>query len=269
MPTDSTSPSPPDSPRHWTIGDLLPPHLLTLAARGWELGALGGHALRVAAISYAVARSYGLHERICQRLRHAAAFHDIGKMMLPQALLTKPGGLTPDERQLVQNHTVYGYQLLLRSDEPTLREAAVIAYCHHERVDGRGYPRQRAGGEIPLSARIVSVADVFDALTSDRSYRPALSEARALELLREGHGRHFDAEVVTAFLALLERQPDLGRRLRWFTQRRPEPADALLKHTRADAVALAEAPAPSAQHVPGREAERDDWVGAWLEPRGF
>lgn len=267
MATDSASPSPSDPTRHWTIGDLLPPHLLALAARGWELGALGGHALRVAALSYAVARSYGLHERICRRLRHAAAFHDIGKMMLPAELLTKPGALTPRERQLIQNHTVFGYQLLLRSDEPTLREAAIIAYCHHERVDGRGYPRQRAGSEIPLSARIVSVADVFDALTSDRSYRPALSEARALELLREGSGRHFDAEVVAAFLALLERQPDLGRRLRWLTQRRAEPTETLLRHTRADTVALAET--PTAQRAAVRALEPEDWTGAWLEPSGF
>ncbi len=130
-----------------------------------------------------------------------------------------------------------GYELLLASDLPTLREAAIIAYCHHERPDGLGYPRQRAAEEIPLTTRIVSVADVFDALTSDRSYRPALSDSRVCELLRQGGGSQFDPDVLDAFLRVLEHRPALGQRLRAFTQSASEPAPTLLKNTRPDAVA--------------------------------
>lgn len=220
-----------ESGETWSLSEVLPAQFLNASRQGWQFGTLGGHALRVAAFSYAIAQSYGLHPRVCERLRRVATFHDIGKIFLSEALLNKPGPLTPSERRDIENHTVLGYELLLSSSLPTLREAAVIAFCHHERMDGLGYPRKRLGHEIPLGARIVSVADVFDALTSTRSYRPAMSEAQAAEIIRQGGGSQFDSEVVSAFSSVLERYPRLGQRIRWFTQDWPEPLPALLKNT--------------------------------------
>jgi HD-GYP domain-containing protein (c-di-GMP phosphodiesterase class II) len=214
----------------WLLSSILPLGFLEASFNGWQLGSLGGHALRVAAYTYVIAEQYGLHERVCERFRIAAAFHDIGKLLLPTDLLNKPAPLTPAERCEVENHTRLGYDLLLASKHPSLREAALVAFCHHERIDGSGYPHKRTDQEIPLSARIVGVADVFDALTSQRPYRAAYSEEEALGFLQKGSGSRFDHSVVDALVQTLKTYPKLGERLRWFTgEKLPEVLPALEK----------------------------------------
>jgi len=138
------------------------------------------------------------------RLRLASSMHDIGKVGIPDAVLLKPGRLDVDERQIIERHPDLGYRaldaILRRNGSDRLLEmSADIAACHHERWDGTGYPSGLPGPRIPLAARIVSVADVYDALTSVRVYKPAMPHAKAVELLRQGAGTQFDPEVIAAF----------------------------------------------------------------------
>lgn len=203
---------------HRVISNLLPSDLLNVSFDGWQIGLLDGHALRVAAYSFATAKNLGLNAEDCESLRAAAAFHDIGKLLVPSDILTKPGLLTLDERTRVEAHTQYGYELLKNSRDERLREAAVVALHHHEKMDGTGYPHGLKGHDIPLSARIVSVVDVFDALTTDRSYRDARTEHETLELLWQGAGSHFDESILQAFTSTLHSHHELGESLRWFTK---------------------------------------------------
>lgn len=201
----------------WLLSSVLPLHFLEGSISGWKLGALGGHALRVAAYTYVTAQCYGLHERVCQRFRQAAAFHDVGKIYFPDSLLNKIEPLTPDELTLIHTHTLKGYDLLIKSKQPYLHEAAEVALYHHENMDGSGYPTGKKDDAVPLAARIVRVADIFDAVTSHRPYSEAKAEAQALNIIRSGRGIRLDSTVVDAFLEALERYPNLGERLRWFT----------------------------------------------------
>jgi response regulator RpfG family c-di-GMP phosphodiesterase len=139
----------------------------------------------------------------CRTLRSAAALHDIGKIALPDAILCKPGPLTADERRVIERHPVLGHDMLTGASDPILELAASVALTHHERVDGGGYPRGLCGEEIPLAGRIAAVADVFDALTSRRGYRSALSVQEALCLMRQARGTQFDSVVLDAFEAVL------------------------------------------------------------------
>jgi putative two-component system response regulator len=148
-----------------------------------------------------IGQRLGLTPRACAQLRLAATMHDVGKVAIPDAILHKPGPLTDEERAVMQRHAEEGHEMLAGSGVDTLQLAAVIALHHHERHDGAGYPHGLAGEAIPLPARIAAVADVFDALTSDRVYRPALALEEALELIRAGRGSQFDPEVVDAFFA--------------------------------------------------------------------
>ncbi len=200
------------------MGAILPDALLRQSCDGWQLGLLDGHALRVAAYSFVTAEALGLDSETCQDIRIASAFHDIGKLMVPDEILTKPGLLNPEERIRVEAHTFYGHEILRGSSQAIMEKAALVALHHHEKVDGTGYPHSLMGEEIPLSARIVSVTDVFDALTTDRAYRAALPEAEALELLWQGCGTHFDEKVLYAFQESLYSYPDLGHKLRWFSE---------------------------------------------------
>jgi putative two-component system response regulator len=163
----------------------------------------GDHIERVSKICGIVAQHLGLDEARCELLRIASPLHDIGKIAVPDRVLLKPGPLSPDERAKMQRHAEEGYWMLTGSDQPLLDLAAEIAWTHHERFDGTGYPRGLAGVQIPIEGRITAVADVFDALTSDRVYRPALPVDEALEILREGRGSHFDPVVLDAFFELL------------------------------------------------------------------
>ena len=164
----------------------------------------GEHIHRVSDGSALLAKRLDLAAEHVQLIRIASPLHDIGKLAIPDAILRKPGRLTPDERAVIETHAEIGYRMLAGSGEELLEAAALIAWTHHEHFDGNGYPRGIAGDEIPIEGRIVAVMDVFDALTSDRVYRPAFALEDALRIMRDGRGTQFDPVVLDAFLAGLE-----------------------------------------------------------------
>jgi putative two-component system response regulator len=131
--------------------------------------------------------------------------HDVGKIGTPDEILRKPGPLSAEERSVMEQHTWVGHEILVDSQSDLLRLAATIALTHHERYDGSGYPQGLVGKEITPEGRIVAVADVFDALLSDRVYRPAMSVEQTMEILEEGSGTQFDPEIVDLLVAHLER----------------------------------------------------------------
>lgn len=137
-------------------------------------------------------------------LRNAALMHDAGKIGTPDAILRKPGPLTAEERSVMEHHTITGYEILADSKSDLLRLAATIALTHHERFDGSGYPNGLVGEAIPIEGRVTAVADVFDALLSDRAYRPALPVSEAVALLAEGRGTQFDPEILDRLLDHLD-----------------------------------------------------------------
>jgi putative two-component system response regulator len=160
----------------------------------------GDHTERVSRYAVMIARQLGLDDDRCDMIRTASPLHDVGKIAVPDAILLKRGKLTPRERNAMEAHTEAGYRILAGSGSTVLDLAATIALTHHERFDGEGYPRGIAGLEIPLEGRIVAVADVFDALTSDRPYRRRLMLDDAIALIRSGRGSQFDPEVVDTFV---------------------------------------------------------------------
>jgi PAS domain S-box-containing protein/putative nucleotidyltransferase with HDIG domain len=161
-----------------------------------------GHSRRVTELSLRLARAMGRPEEELVHIRRGALLHDIGKMGVPDAILQKPGALTDEEWARMRQHTVFAADLL--APIHFLKPALAIPAAHHERWDGSGYPMGLSGEAIPLAARIFAVADVYDALTSDRPYRPAWSHDEAIAHIRKETGRHFDPAVVDAFLALDE-----------------------------------------------------------------
>ena len=160
-----------------------------------------GHTLRVTNLTLQLAEHMGLKDKDLVQIRRGALLHDIGKMGVPDRILLKPDNLTNEEWEIMRRHPVYAYELLSRIEY--LRPALGIPYCHHEKWDGTGYPRGLAGEEIPLEARVFSVVDVYDALVSDRPYRPAWTKERALEYIQSLSGVDFDPRVVDGFLELL------------------------------------------------------------------
>jgi response regulator RpfG family c-di-GMP phosphodiesterase len=164
----------------------------------------GRHVHRMASIAALLGSVIGFEWARVELLRAAAPMHDVGKIGVREELLSKPGALTPDERKQMERHTEIGHALLAGSENALLQMAAEIAHTHHERFDGSGYPRGLAGEEIPIEGRVVAVADVFDALLSDRSYRPAMSLDEAVKLIREGKGSHFDPPIADALLENLD-----------------------------------------------------------------
>ena len=160
----------------------------------------GAHLLRMANYTRLIASKLNLPESEQDLLLEAAPMHDIGKVGTPDHILLKPGKLTPEEFDVMKKHAENGYEILRDSVSPLLRAAAIIAWTHHEKFDGSGYPRGLAGDEIPLHGRIVAVADVFDALTSERPYKPAWSLDRAIEFMQSGRGTHFDPVCIDAFM---------------------------------------------------------------------
>jgi len=161
----------------------------------------GAHIQRMAHYSHLIAASLGLPAADQALMLQAAPMHDVGKIGIPDFILLKPGKLTPEEFEVMKGHARLGFELLSGSESKILQAAAEIAVTHHERFDGSGYPKGLAGEAIPLFGRIVAVADVFDALTSERPYKKAWELERAVGFLREGVGRHFDPRCVAAFLA--------------------------------------------------------------------
>ena len=164
----------------------------------------GRHVQRVAEYSRLLAHYYGLPEEEVGLVKHASAMHDIGKLAIPDSILQKPGKLTQEEFRIIQEHAVYGYDMLRHSERPLLKAAATIAYEHHEKYDGSGYPRGLKGEDIHIYGRILALADVFDALGSDRVYKKAWDDARIFALLREESGRHFDPELIDIFFDHLD-----------------------------------------------------------------
>ena len=164
----------------------------------------GGHIQRMAHYSRLIAMRLGWDEHAQELLLQAAPMHDVGKLGTPDMILLKPGKLTAEEFEIMKQHAAIGWEILKDSSSPVLELAAEIALTHHEKFDGSGYPNGRSGNDIAQCGRIVAVADVFDALMSARPYKPAWDLEKALDLLRQGSGTHFDAECVSAFMNSLD-----------------------------------------------------------------
>jgi putative nucleotidyltransferase with HDIG domain len=188
------------------MGTLERSYDITLEALGDALdlkdAETEGHSKRVTAFTIAIARAMGLSSDQIRVIARGAFLHDIGKMAIPDAILRKPGALTPDEITIMREHCYRGYQMLKKI--PFLVEASEIVYSHQERFDGTGYPRGLKGNDIPLGARLFSVADTLDAITSDRPYRPAQSLTAARQEIKVWSGRQFDPDVVKTFLSMPE-----------------------------------------------------------------
>lgn len=159
-----------------------------------------GHSQRVTEITLCLARAMGASEAELVHIRRGALLHDIGKMGIPDNILLKPGPLSEEEWEIMRLHPLYAYEML--SPIIYLRPALDIPYCHHEKWDGTGYPRGLKGDQIPLAARIFAVVDTWDALHSDRPYRPGWPEYKVREYIREQAGTHFDPKVVDAFIKM-------------------------------------------------------------------
>jgi HD-GYP domain-containing protein (c-di-GMP phosphodiesterase class II)/CHASE1-domain containing sensor protein len=164
----------------------------------------GMHIKRTGLLSEALALAAGWSETEAETLRLAAPMHDVGKIGIPDAILQKPGKLTAEEFDIMKTHTTIGAGMLERSQSEILGMARYIALCHHERWDGTGYPHGLSGTSIPESARIVSIVDVFDALSHDRVYRPAFPEEEIMKIMTQGAGKHFDPVLLSVFLAHYE-----------------------------------------------------------------
>lgn len=175
------------------------------------------HILRMSHYCALLTAKAGESEARCELMRIASRMHDVGKIGTPDSILLKPGPLTADERAIIQEHPEIGYRILARSQSELLQAAASIALTHHERLDGTGYPRHLCEGDIPLEGRIAAIADVFDALTTDRVYREAMSLDDALQVMTGGRGSQFDARLLDLFfdamsevLSIKERLDDPG-----------------------------------------------------------
>lgn len=165
----------------------------------------GVHIWRMAAYAAELAAACGWHKWDCQQLELAAPMHDTGKLGIPDVILCKKGALTPEEWEVMKTHARIGYDILRKCDAPIFRLAAEIALYHHEKWDGSGYPEGLAGEAIPESARIIAVADVFDALTMKRPYKEAWPIELAMATLQQGSGNHLEPRLVMLFESILPR----------------------------------------------------------------
>ena len=163
----------------------------------------GLHVIRMSHYSRILALAAGFSPDEAEDIFHAAPMHDVGKIGTPDAVLLKPGKLDPDERIVMEKHVEMGAEILGEHDSTLLQLARKIALFHHEKFDGSGYPHKLAGDAIPIEARIIAIADVFDALTSERPYKKEWPVEDAIELLRRESGKHFDPELVELFIAQL------------------------------------------------------------------
>ncbi|MBJ7354533.1 MAG: HD domain-containing protein [Thermoleophilaceae bacterium] len=202
----------------------------------------GDHIERMGRYCALLASKLGWSEQRCELLRIAAPLHDVGKIAIPDAILLKPGALTPEERLEIEKHAEIGHEILAGSDSPLLDLAARIALSHHEHWDGNGYPNGLVAEETPIEGRMAAIADVFDALTSDRVYRPAMTVERSLAIMSEGRGTQFDPMLLDTFFDSIvevllirdghveekqqQRQENLGHRRR---QRRAVPTASHLE----------------------------------------
>lgn len=162
------------------------------------------HIYRMSNYCEIIARGMGLPDEEVEMLLHASPMHDVGKIGIPDAILFKPGKLSPEEWQIMKEHAAIGKRILDKSNSSLLQVGALIAFTHHEKWDGSGYPRGMKGEDIPLYGRICAVADVFDALTSKRPYKNAFTNENSIQILKEGRGTHFDPNVLDIFLNRFE-----------------------------------------------------------------
>lgn len=186
------------------LADLERSYDITLEALGDALdlkdAETEGHSKRVTAFTIAIARAMELPQDRVRIIARGAFLHDVGKMAIPDAILRKPGRLSPEEQAIMREHALLGYQMLRKI--PFLTEASDIVYSHQERYDGSGYPRGLKGDQIPLGARIFAIADTFDAMTSDRPYRAAQSISVGRREIEKQAGKQFDPEIVKTFLSI-------------------------------------------------------------------
>ena len=164
----------------------------------------GNHVKRVAQYSKIFALHYGLSEEEAELLKQASPMHDIGKVAIPDNILNKPARFTKEEFEKMKEHAILGYEMLKGSTRPLLKLASIVAYEHHEKYDGSGYPRGLKGQEIDINGRITAIADVFDALGSSRVYKPAWSDEKIFELFKKERGKHFDPQLVDIFFENLD-----------------------------------------------------------------
>lgn len=168
-----------------------------------------GHSQRVTDLSQKLAQMMGMKEPDLTYMRRGALLHDIGKLGVPDSILLKADQLTAEEWAVMKKHPQYAYDMIHPIEY--LRSSLDIPYCHHEKWDGSGYPRGLKGEQIPLAARIFAIMDVWDALTSDRPYRPAWETSRALDYIQSESGKHFDPEVLKLFNRLIEQEKILHK----------------------------------------------------------
>ena len=174
----------------------------------------GAHVERMSHYSSAIARGMGLNDEFVEHILWAAPMHDVGKIGIPDRVLQKPGKLDPDEWEIMKQHTIIGAEILKDARVDFIELAADIALTHHERWDGSGYPQGLKSSDIPLAGRIVAIADVFDALTSKRSYKAPIPLEKAIAIIKDGQGSHFDPQVTDAFLAI---EDEIKAGLNWWT----------------------------------------------------
>ncbi len=188
--------------------------LLRLAKAGeYRDEGTGNHVLRMAKYARLIAEQLNLSAPECDEIELAAPMHDIGKIGIPDNILLKPSDLTRDEWRVMKTHTSIGHEILRESPSRYIQLGAVLALTHHERFDGSGYPHGLKGEQVPLIARIVAVADVYDALTSERPYKTAWTSDDAIAYLKREKGRHFDPTCLQAFLAQIEGILEVRREL--------------------------------------------------------
>ena len=159
----------------------------------------GNHVKRVAEYSKLLAIYYGLDEKEAEMLKQASPMHDIGKVAIPDAILNKPGRFNEEEREIMNTHANLGYEMLKHSNRPLLKMAAIVANEHHEKWDGSGYPKGLSGENIHIYGRITAIADVFDALGSDRVYKKAWNDEKIFKFFKEEKAKHFDPKLIDIF----------------------------------------------------------------------
>lgn len=173
-------------------------------ASEWRDNETGAHIKRMSTYCRIVAKTLGMGDAYSEQIELAASMHDIGKIAIPDSILHKPGKLTPEEFEIMKQHAEAGGRLLEGAEDDLMKMARDIAYYHHERWDGKGYPKGLAAEQIPLSARIAAVCDVFDALISERPYKKAWPVEDALKVVTDGKGTQFEPRIVEAFLESLD-----------------------------------------------------------------
>ncbi len=172
------------------------------------------HLHRISNYAVAIARRIGLDGATTDSLLYSIPMHDIGKIGVPDRILLKPGKLDPDEWMIMKRHTEFGAQILKDSESDFIEMGGVIAFTHHERWDGSGYPRALREEEIPVEGRVAALADVFDALTTKRPYKEPFPNEKALRIMREGRGSHFDPDMVDAFFDIEDEILEIKQRFR-------------------------------------------------------